>query len=87
MKVVAINCLREAQKKYPGARDLLQGWYQLLSRGEFRNEGALKSTFGDMRGFNYEYKFPVPETTLLIYTLINFETQVAFIDAIKPGNH
>ncbi|TQV87874.1 hypothetical protein [Aliikangiella coralliicola] len=87
MKVVAINRLKEAQIKYPAAHRHLYGWYQILRHGDFFSEKALRATFGDMRGFNYQYKFPIPETTLLVHTLINFESQVAFIEDIKPGNH
>ena len=87
MKVVAINRIKEAQQRYPAAQSHLQGWYQIVSQGEFKSEQALRTTFGSIRGFNHEFKFPVPETTLLIHTLINFESQVAFIDEIKPGNH
>lgn len=87
MKVVAINRIKEAQQRYPAAQNHLQGWYQILSQGDFKSERDLRTTFGDIRGFNYQFKFPVPETTLLIHTLINFESQVAYIEEIKPGNH
>lgn len=87
MKVVSINRIKDAQKRYPAARDKLAGWYQILSQSTFKSEKALLSTFGDMRSFNYQYRFPIPETTLLIHTLLNFESQVAFIEEIKPGNH
>jgi mRNA-degrading endonuclease HigB of HigAB toxin-antitoxin module len=87
LKVVAINRIKEAQARYPAASEKLAGWYQILSQGDFYSEKALLSTFGDMRGFNYQYRFPIPETTLLVHTLLNFESQVAYIDEIKPGNH
>lgn len=87
MKVVAVNKLKHAQQRYPAAQNNLYGWYQILSRGSFPSELELRDTFGDMRGFNYEYKFPIPETTLLVHTLINFESQVVYIDEIKPGHH
>ncbi len=86
MKVVAINKIKDAQLRYPAAQHHLYGWYQILKNSDFFNERDLRSTFGDMRGFNFQYKFPIPETTLLVHTLINFESQVAFIEEIKPGN-
>ena len=87
MKVVATKKIREAQSRFPAAHRHLHGWYLIMSRGDFFSENDLRATFGDMRGFNYQFKFPIPETTLLVHTLINFESQVAFIDEIKPGNH
>lgn len=87
MNVVAIDKIKEAQVRYPAARENLEGWYQILSFSNFYSEEDLKATFGDMRGFNYKYKFPIPESTLLVHTLINFESQVAYIEEIKPGNH
>ncbi len=87
MKVVAAHRIKEAQAKYPGAELQLLGWYQILSQSEFNSEQELRETFGDMRGFNYHYKFPIPDTTLLVHTLINFEAQVAYIEEVKPGNH
>ena len=87
MKVVAINRIKDAQIRYPAAHNHLQGWFQIVSRGEFRSERELRAAFGDMRGFNYSYKFPIPETTLLVHTLIHFESQVTLIEEIKPGNH
>ncbi len=86
MRVVATNKIREAQIRYPAANDSLCGWYQIVSQSDFFSESDLRATFGDMRGFRYQYKFPVPETTLLVHTLVNFESQVAFIEAVKPGN-
>jgi mRNA-degrading endonuclease HigB of HigAB toxin-antitoxin module len=86
LQVVAINRLADARLQYPASDDSLQGWYQILSQGEFKSEAELKSTFGDMRGFNHQFKFPIPESRLLVHTLINFETQIAYIEKIKPGN-
>lgn len=87
MQIVAINKLLQARLQYPTADDNLQGWYQILSQGDFDSENALKSTFGDMRGFNHRFKFPIPDSRLLVHTLINFESQIAYIEKIIPGNH
>lgn len=87
MKVVATKKIKDAQSRYPAADKHLCAWFLIMSRGDFYSEQDLRATFGDMRGFNHQYKFPIPETTLLVHTLINFESQVAFIDEIKPGNH
>ncbi|MDH5628797.1 MAG: type II toxin-antitoxin system HigB family toxin [Gammaproteobacteria bacterium] len=87
MVVVASDRVKEAQLRYPGADHYLQGWYQILSKGSFKSEAALKVVFGDIRGFSHQYRFPIPESTLLVHTLINFESQVALIEEIKPGNH
>ena len=86
MKVVAINRLTEAQIKYPAAAKSLGGWYQVLSNGSFASEADLQATFGDMHGFNCDFKFPVPGSKLIIHALINFESQVACIEKILPGN-
>ncbi|MCW8878231.1 MAG: type II toxin-antitoxin system HigB family toxin [Kangiellaceae bacterium] len=87
MKVVATNRISEAGIRYPAAHNHLIGWYQILSQGDFYSEQDLRATFGDMRGFNLHFKFPIPDTTLLVHTLINFESQVAFIEDIRPGAH
>lgn len=87
MNVVAVDKIEEAQVRYPAARKNLEGWYQILSLGDFHSEEDLRATFGDMRGFNYRYKFPIPESALLVYTLINFESQVAYIEEIKADHH
>ena len=73
--------------RYPGASDELIGWYQIVNQTDFYSEQSVASAFGEMRGFDYQYKFPIPGTTLLVHTLINFESQVLLIKQIKPGNH
>jgi|GEM_PF-1551467 len=87
LKIIATNRLNQALIEYPNADKSLRGWYQIISQGEFYSETALRATFGDMRGYNYEFKFPIPDSALLVHTLINFESQVAYIDHIHPGNH
>ncbi|WP_210330355.1 hypothetical protein [Aliikangiella sp. G2MR2-5] len=87
LRVVATEKIKEAQQRYPAAHMHLDGWYQIVSQTSFLTEHALRATFGDIRGFNFQYKFPIPETTLLVHTLINFESQVAYIEQIRPGNH
>lgn len=84
MKVVAIGKIKDAQQRYPAAHNHLSGWYQVVSQSDFHSDEALKATFGNIRGFNHEYKFPVSETTLQISVLVNFESQVALIEGIKP---
>ncbi|MGX5175030.1 hypothetical protein ACUR5C_13495 [Aliikangiella sp. IMCC44653] len=85
MQVVAMNKVRDAQEKYPSADGHLNGWLQILSNGEFFNESSLKETFGNIQNYKNEYRFPLPETTLMVHTLINFEAQVALIKSIQPG--
>ena len=87
MRVVSTKKLIEAEERYPAAIEHLQGWYQIMKQGEFYSEQSLRDAFGDMRGFNYEFRFPIPNTTLLVHTLINFESQVSLINEVKPGNH
>ena len=86
MKVVAINRIIEAQTLYPDAYKCIYGWYQIMSQGEFKSEQSLKSTFGNLTGVNHRFEFPIPETDLLVHTLINFESQVAYIDKISPSS-
>ena len=87
MKVVAINRIIEAQEKYPNARDHLQGWYQIMRESKFETPEELRKTFGDIRGFNYSFKFPIPQTTLLARTFINFDAQVVLVDDVVAGKH
>ncbi len=86
MQVVAVDKIKEAQVRYPSANTHLMGWLQILTHAEFKSESDLRVTFGDIRGFNFEFKFPIPETTISVHTLINFESQVVYIVDIKPGN-
>lgn len=87
MIVVASQRIKDAQLRYPTASQHLLGWYQIISKGDFYTEKALKNTFGNLQVFNYNYKFTIPENRLLINALINFESQVAFIDEIKPSSY
>lgn len=86
MKVISINKIKEAQIRYPVAVNKLCGLYQILSRNDFRSEAELRATFDGLQGSDYEYSFPVPGTTIQVHTLVNFESQVAFIKDIMPGN-
>lgn len=86
MKVVAIDRVKDAQIKYPSAHEHLLGWLQIMSHTDFYSEAELRAAFGDMRGFNFQFKFPIPESNLLVHTLINFEAQVVLVEEIKPGN-
>ncbi len=85
MNVIATNKLKKAQQLYPSATETLLGWYQIIKQSKFLSENDLKASFGDLYSFNHQFEFQVPGTTLLIYTLINFETQVAYIQKIQPG--
>lgn len=87
MKVVAANRIVEAQARYPSAFEHLQGWYQIVSQTDFDSPEDLRRVFGDMRGFNSSFKFPIPESNLLAYTLINFSAKVVLIEDVMPGNH
>ena len=86
MKIVAINKFNQARLQYPASVESLCGWFQIISKGNFNSETALRSAFGDIRGFEHRFKFPIPESSLLVHTLINFESQVALIEMIKPGH-
>ncbi len=85
MIVIAKDKLEEAQVLYPSATETLLGWYQVIRQSQFLSESDLKASFGELYSFEQRFEFRVPGTTLLIYTLINFETQVAYIEKIQPG--
>ena len=85
MNVIAIDKLKKAQQLYPSATETLLGWYQIIKQSKFLSENDLRASFGDLYSFGRQFEFQVPGSTLLIYTLINFETQVAYIQKIQPG--
>ncbi len=85
MKVIATDKLIKAQQLYPSATETLLGWYQIIKQSKFPSENDLKISFGELYSFGRQFEFRVPGTTLLIYTLINFETQVAYIQKIQPS--
>ena len=87
LKVVATNRIVEAQAKYLSAHEHLMGWYQIIKETDFKSPEELRQVFGDMRGFNSSFKFPIPESKLLEHTFINFEARVILIDEVVPGNH
>ena len=87
MNIVATQKLEEALSRYPQANNELIGWYQILNQGSFYSEHSMRSTFGGMHGFDYQYRFPIPGSTLQVHALVNFESQVLYIDQIKPGTH
>jgi mRNA-degrading endonuclease HigB of HigAB toxin-antitoxin module len=85
MIVIAKDKLKKAQLLYPAATETLLGWYQVIKQSNFLSESDLRASFGELYSFERQFEFKVPGTTLLIYTLINFETQVAYIEKIQPG--
>jgi len=87
MNVLSVNKLYDAQTKYPSALKYLQGWYQIVKQTDFASADALRESFGDMRGFSSSFKFPIPVSSLLAHTTINFDAKVLIIEDIKPGNH
>jgi len=87
LKIVAAKRIIEAQAKYPSVHEHLQGWYQIISQTDFDSPQALRQVFGDMRGFNSSFKFPIPESNLLAHTLINFAAKVVLVEDVIPGNH
>ncbi len=86
MIVIAIDKLTKAQQLYPTATETLLGWYQIIKQSKFLSERDLRASFGDIYSFGRQFEFQVPGTTLLISTLINFETQVAYIKKIQPSH-
>lgn len=87
LKVVATYRIVDAQARYPSAHEYLQGWYQVVSQTDFSSPEDLRMVFGDMRGFNTSYKFPIPESNLLTHTSINFNANVILVEKVVPGNH
>jgi mRNA-degrading endonuclease HigB of HigAB toxin-antitoxin module len=86
LKVVAVNRILEAQERYPNAHQHLQGWYHIMRKSEFQSPEELRKAFGYIRGFKNSFKFPIPETTLLAITFINFDAQVVLVDDVVDGN-
>ena len=87
MNIVATHKLKDALSRYPAANSALIGWYQVLNQGKFQSEQSMHSTFGGMHDGDYQYRFPIPGSSLLVHALVNFESQVLFIEQIKPGKH
>ncbi len=87
MIVLAVDKLVEAQIKYPSAINHLQGWYQIVCQTDFDSAESLREAFGDMRGFNSSFKFPIPVSNLLVHTTVNFAAKLIIIEEIKPGSH
>ena len=87
MKIIAAEKIIDAQSRYPSVHDHLQGWYQIVSETDFSSQEELREVFGDMRGFNSSFKFPIPESNLLAHTMINFDAKVLLVEDIVPGNH
>jgi len=87
LKVIAAKRLIDAQSRYPSAHEHIQGWYQIIKETNFSSPEELRNVFGDMRGFNSSFKFPIPESKLLAHTSINFAAGVILINDVIPGNH
>jgi len=85
MIVVPRNKISQAQELFPAANDNLIGWYQIIKQSAFACEEELSETFGSLNPFKNQYEFKIPGSTLLVHTIVNFETQVAYIDRIQPG--
>ncbi len=85
MIVVPKNKIANAQELYPAANEKLLGWYQVIKEGKFRSDTELKETFGQLNQFENKFAFKIPGTTLLVHTVLNFETQVAYIKKIQPS--
>jgi len=83
--VVAKNKLVKAIEIHPTANQSLLGWYKIISESEFLSERDLKTTFVGLNSFNDQFYFSVPGTNLQIRTLINFDTQVTYIETIRPS--
>ena len=83
--IVAKNKLTKAIDIHPIAREFLLGWYKIVSESKFFTEQDLKSTFSDIRCDNDQFDFSIPGTRLQICTSINFDTQVTYIEMIRPG--
>ncbi len=85
MIVVAKNRLVKALEVYPTANQPLLGWYKIMSESEFNTENDLRDTFKTLNQFKDQFDFSVPGTNLQIRTLINFDTQVTYIEKIRPS--
>jgi mRNA-degrading endonuclease HigB of HigAB toxin-antitoxin module len=83
--VVAKNRLVKALEIYPTANQPLLGWYKIMKESEFSSEHDLRETFKTLNQFKDQFDFCVPGTNLQIRTLINFDTQVTYIETIRPS--
>lgn len=86
MIVVPKLKLKRAQETYPSAKEKLLGWYQVMRRSKFITKEALIATFGELKQYDNRFQFQIPGSSLQIRAIINFETQVTYIERIVPSH-
>jgi mRNA-degrading endonuclease HigB of HigAB toxin-antitoxin module len=82
VKVVAVNHIINAQKKYPNASEYLRGWYHIMCESHFQSLEELQETFGSLDYSNHLYQFPIYNKKLSAKAFIDFPAQVVLIDEI-----
>ncbi|MBV1911435.1 MAG: type II toxin-antitoxin system HigB family toxin [Kangiellaceae bacterium] len=85
MIVVSRNKLVNALEMHPTANQSLLGWYKVISESKFSSEQDLRTTFSGINSREDRFDFSIPGTDLQIRTLINFDTQVTYIETIRPS--
>jgi mRNA-degrading endonuclease HigB of HigAB toxin-antitoxin module len=85
MKVVTTNQFKQALHKFPVESQNLLGWYKVIAHSSFASEQEIKQTFGGIENQNNTFIFPIPRSSVMVHVKVNYDSQVALIMKIKPG--
>lgn len=79
MRVITKKRIKEAKTTFPGSKNALDGWYQVINKNVFKNFAELKNTFGNVDKVGNLYVFDIGGNKIRLIACIHFNRQHIYI--------
>lgn len=79
MHVITKKRIKEAKIIFPESGSALDGWYQVISKNQFKNFAELKKFFGNVDKVGVLYVFDIGGNKVRLIASIHFNRQRVYI--------
>lgn len=79
MHVITKKRIKEAKIIFPESGNALDGWYQVISKNQFKNFAELKKFFGNVDKVGVLYVFDIGGNKVRLIASIHFNRQRVYI--------
>lgn len=79
MDVITKKRAKEAKALFPNSANSLDGWYQIISKNNYKNFSELKKTFNSVDKVGDRYVFDIGANKIRLITMIHFNCKHVYI--------
>lgn len=88
MHIISQKRIVEAKRKFPTAKNALDGWYRLAKCNDFANHAALKKVFSTVDKVGIYYVFDIGGNKFRLIASIHFDRKKIYIrDILSHGEY